>query len=211
MRTKQIYFTPEEVLSDLNEKYSEKNILGLLESTRKPRSKADREKIFGIIFVSGLRSITGQDYRLTLPEIDEDTDIEIINVTEYEKNQLLSQKDRIPDHFNIQNVQITSYNFKEQLGGSLKFWDVISNHIYGKKGRGNADYTGCILVIHLRANIQGLTEEILNQIRISIRTIDNITFKEIWITGVTSKSSSKGVITELLQNNYPFMEFQIPS
>lgn len=189
---KQTYFTPKEEFDTLKSKYNCSTVVQLLEATKSPTLKEDRERVFSLILTSGLRSISLQDYRLHIPD-DRYSDLELINVTKIEKNKEQRVEDKQPEHFEIQNVQITEHIFKKSLTQETrpKIWDVIDRHLSEKKFLKSTDYNGCILALHLRLNLEGLTSDLLSRIKKKIRSNKQKVFKEIWLTGILSKDINK--------------------
>lgn len=173
---------PDDVLARLCKEYDCPKPHLLRAKLKGAKSKEDRELYYGALFAKALNKINKHEYFIRLPEKDEDCDVELLNNTQHQLNQKLPKDKRKPDHFLVQNVQITEYDVKDALekGKSNIIYDIFSDHLERTKLSPRAgDYSGCILVFYPALKLEGQIG--LVELRRMARATNQDKFKEIWV------------------------------
>jgi len=187
------FYTPERVLSDLFKKYYCDNIPDLMKGLTAPTAKDDRELFFGYLFTVAASRL--QKHECLLKLSDEPWDFEMVDKTLVDRNES-------PNHWNIQNVQITDYVMKDKIKKNKNIYEIFSDFLTEKKlAPEKGDYKGGILVFYIKLNITGSFK--LDRLRRFVRAIPQSKFQQIWIMGLTKADGSQMTISELLTSDDP--------
>jgi len=173
---------PDNVLTELSKKYDCSKIHLLRPFLKGAKNKDDRELFYGALFAESLNKITSHEYLIRLPEKDTYCDVELLDHSEYQSNQALPRNQRQPDHFLLQNVQITKHVVISDLKkGNNNIYDIFREHLIRTKLSPRAgDYSGCILVFHGVLTLkEGQLK--LQKLRKMVRKINQDKFRQIWI------------------------------
>jgi len=200
--SKQLEFKkPSVILNDLKIKYNCQKINLIRDKLRGAKSKEDRELFYGALFAEIMNKITQHQHLIRLPEEDAACDCEMLDKSEWEKNQKLSKDLRKPDYYYLQNVQITGHVIDQKINnGDNNIYEIIKDHLWRTKlSPQSGDYTGCILVFYISLKIQGNIN--LIKLREIIRNLKQAKFQQIWLIG---PSREKYYIAELLVSNEEF-------
>ncbi len=172
---------PDIALRELTKKYNYGRTNLLRGELRSAKSKGDRELFYGALFVESLHKISTHEYFIRLPEEDADCDCELLDYSEWQSNQKLPKDQRKPDHFLLQNVQITEHVVVSSLkNGKNNIYDIFIEHLEQTKLSVKAgDYSGCILVFYVSLKIDKQLG--LNELRKVVRDSKQDKFQQIWI------------------------------
>ncbi len=172
---------PDIALKELNQKYNCERTHLLRGKLGSAKSKNDRELFYGALFAESLNKISTHKYLVRLPEEDTDCDCELCDHSEWQSNQSLPKEQRKPDHFLLQNVQITGHVVANELkNGNSNIYDIFKEHLYRTKLSERAgDYSGCILIFYVGLKIDGKLG--LQELRKVIRDSNNNRFQQIWV------------------------------
>lgn len=206
--TKLKFNIPAKIFTRLTDKYHPINVADLIKKLQGAHCKIDRELFYGAIFCEGLNQITSKvRYFIRISEV-EPGDFEIVDRTQYYRNQKVDKKLRVPDHFKFQNVMITSYDIKRQIeSGNNNIYEIIAQHLYVKKlSRTAGDYRNYILLFHFRASINKID---LRKLRDRVRKVKQINFDQIWITSFSSPQYNKVMTAELMHQESELQEYPI--
>jgi len=172
---------PDIALEELKQKYNCDRTHLLRGELGSSKAKEDRELFYGALFAESLNKISNHEYLIRLPEEDTDCDCELLDHSEWQSNQALPKTKRRPDHFLLQNVQITEHVVASKLkNGENNIYDIFVDHLQRTKLSERAgDYSGCILVFYVSLKINGQLG--LNELRKVIRDSNQNKFQQIWI------------------------------
>ncbi len=172
---------PDIALQDLNKKYNCAKTHLLRAKLRSAKSKDDRELFYGALFAESLNKISSHKYLIRLPEEDTYCDCELLDYSEWQNNQKLLNQPKKPDHFLLQNVQITEYVVASELKkGNTNIYNIFKEHLNKTKLSKHAgDYSGCILVFYLSLKIEGQIG--LEELRKLVRNTNQDKFQQIWV------------------------------
>lgn len=181
MKEKLEFQNPKIVLENLKRIHDCHRVHQIKAKLKGANNKADRERFFGALFAESLNKITNHEYLVRIPEEDEDRDCEILDYTEFQSNQQLPKESRNPDHFLLQNVQITGHVITSAIKeGGNNIYKIFIEHLNRTKlSKKAGDYSGCILVFYIGLSIQGKLD--LRKIRGVIRCSNQSKFKQIWV------------------------------
>lgn len=172
---------PDIALQELNKKYSSSRVCLLRAKLGSPKDKGNRELFYGALFAETLNKISTHKYLIRLPAEDAECDCELLDHSEWQSNQKLLKNQRVPDHFLLQNVQITEHVVASELkNGRTNIYDIFREHLRRTKLSPRAgDYSGCILVFYVSLKLQGKIG--LQELRKVVRETTQSKFQQIWV------------------------------